>query len=75
MDKKDMVKQAMDWFSNATKENQLKAAEALFDHAISSEWIGVWNERDQKELSEEEGRNIEYFKVPYFTTCGTPITE
>lgn len=75
MKEKEKVKQAIDWFRNTSKENQLKAAEALFEHAISSEWINVWNEEDQRELAEEEGRDIEYYKVPYFTTCGEPITE
>lgn len=75
MKREEKVKAAVEWFMNATIEQQNEAVEALFDHAILSEWIGVVDPEDREELAEESGKPIEYYSIPYFRTCGEPIAE
>lgn len=70
----EKLKLAMAWFEGATPEEQKRAVEQLFDHAISTDWVNVWDLDDREELAEEEGRPVEDYAVPYFTTCGEPIS-
>ena len=70
--KEDKVLMAVEWFNSATPVQKEKAVRALFEHAILSEWIGVWSVEDCKELAGESGGSVDY-TIPYFTTCGEPI--
>lgn len=70
----EKVKLAIEWFKGATPEQQENAMRELIDHAIRSEWVNVWSPEDQQELAEESGRPIDEYKIPYFTTCGEPIS-
>ena len=67
------IRRACEWFNNATESQKLKAVRALFEHAIESEWVGVWSEKDAADLAQEAGKPIESYLVPYFRTCGDPI--
>lgn len=66
---------AVKWFMALDSQQQEIAVRALFDHAIESEWIDLWDEDDIEELAKESGRPIEEYRAPYYTTCGEPITE
>lgn len=64
---------AVEWFKSISQERQIKAVEALLDHAIRSDWVGVWSIENRSELSQESGKPIECYTAPYFRTCGEPI--
>ena len=70
----EKVQLAVEWFMEATPGQQKKAIEELFDHAIKTEWVNVWSPEDRQELAEEEGKSIEEYAIPYFRTCGEPIS-
>jgi hypothetical protein len=63
----------VEWFCNATPDQQKQAVAELFEHAILSEWIDIRDDESQQWLADETGEPIENFGIPFFTTCGDPI--
>lgn len=59
---------------SAPPEQQRAAVEALFTHAILSEWVGVRDEDSRQWLHEEDGTPLDELKIPYYSESGEPIT-
>ena len=72
MNEDKKIEYATNWFMDQSKEVQRKAVSELFEHAIQSEWVNVWDSDDQEELIEEGSDPIK-IKAPYFTSCGEPL--
>lgn len=64
---------ALQWYDTLTPNQQRKVFQQLLEHALETEWIGIWNPEDRIELAEETGQPIETYAAPYFKTCGVPL--
>ena len=62
----------MSWFETLNNQQKNQVARHLFEHAVSSEWINIFDDEDIKELV-EEGQSLEEVSMPYFTTCGQSL--
>ena len=75
----DKCDRAVEWFMELEPPEQEIAVRHLFEHAIVSEWIGVWDDPIQMaEKAEAEGDGtdqLDRYMAPYFKTTGEPIHE
>ena len=69
----EKFKLAWEWFCSAPEVSRQKAAHNLLHAALLSDIIHVWSEEDARELAEEEGKPISYYRAPYYSSCGEPI--